>query len=76
MPRIPIVGHADRFSLAPGETIEFKVSSCSAKPFAARLVRVISGAPSPMGPGLIEEGIAADIAADYPSRYPPTRLGS
>jgi N,N-dimethylformamidase len=76
MPRIPIVGYADRFSLAPGETIEFKVSSGSAKPFAARLVRVISGDPSPMGPGLIEEDIAADIAADYPSRYQPTRLGS
>ena len=76
MPRIPIVGYADRFSLAPGETIQFKISSGSPETFAARLVRVISGDPSPMGPGLIEEDIAADFAGDYPSRYQSTRLGS
>ena len=76
MPRIPIVGYADRFSLQPGETIEFKISSGSAEPYAARLVRVISGDPSPEGPGLIEQGIAADFAAHYPSRFQPSHLGS
>ena len=76
MPRIPIVGYADRFSLQPGETIEFKVSSGSAEPYAARLVRVISGDPSPEGPGLIEQDIEADFAAGYPSRFQPSHLGS
>ena len=76
MPRIPIVGYADRFSLQPGETIGFKVSSGSAEPYAARLVRVISGDPSPEGPGLIEQDIEADFAAGYPSRFQPSHLGS
>ncbi len=76
MARIPIVGYADRFSLAPGESIAFKVSSGSPRPFSARLVRVISGDPSPMGPGLIEEDIATDFAGDYPSRSQSVHLGS
>jgi N,N-dimethylformamidase len=76
MPSIPIVGYADRFSLAPGETIAFKVSSASAKPYSARLVKVISGDPSPMGPGLIEETLSADFAGDYASRVQPVTLGS
>jgi N,N-dimethylformamidase len=76
MARIPIVGYADRFSLAPGESIAFKVSSGSPAPYSARLVRVISGDPSPMGPGLIEEDITAEFAGDYPSRAQSVHLGS
>jgi N,N-dimethylformamidase len=76
MPRIPLTGYADRFSLAPGETIGFKVSSTSADPYTARLVRVISGDPNPEGPGLIEEDVAAGFADSYAARYQPVQLGS
>ena len=76
MALIPIVGYADRFSLAPGENIAFKVSSDSPAPYSARLVRVISGDPSPMGPGLIEEDIVADFTGNYPSRSQSVHLGS
>lgn len=76
MERIPITGYADRFSLAPGETIAFKVSSMSDQPYTARLVRVISGDPSPMGPGLIEEDIDASFAGTYSSRFQAINSGS
>ena len=54
MAEIPITGYADRFSLAPGEKINFKISSASKDPYRAKLIRVISGDPNPDGPGLIE----------------------
>lgn len=76
MQTIPLLGYADRFSVRPGETIEFKVSSTSAAPYEARLVRVVSCDPNPKGPGIIEEEIAADFAGSYPSRQQPTHLGS
>ena len=76
MPRIPITGYANRFSLSPGETINFKVSSVSAEPYSARLVRVISGDPNPDGPGIIEEDVEAVFTGVYPSRYQYSSLGS
>jgi N,N-dimethylformamidase len=73
---LPLAGYADRFSVAPGETIAFKVSSTSPQPYQARLVRLISGDPNPAGPGIKEEPVAAPFAASYPSRIQPVPLGS
>ena len=73
---LPLTGYADRFSVAPGETIAFKVSSASDAPYQARLVRLISGDPNPAGPGIKEEPVAAPFAASYPSRIQPVPLGS
>ena len=58
MDEIPITGYADRFSLAPGEKINFKISSTSNDPYRAKLIRVISGDPNPEGPRLIEEDLS------------------
>ncbi len=49
MEDIPLVGYADKFSLEPDETINFKVSCKSTKPYSARLIKVISGDPNPEG---------------------------
>ena len=76
MDEIPITGYADRFSLAPGEKINFKISSTSNDPYRAKLIRVISGDPNPEGPGLIEEDIESDFSGVYPSRRQTTNLGS
>jgi len=76
MDEIPITGYADRFSLAPGEKINFKISSTSKDPYRAKLIRVISGDPNPEGPGLIEEDIESDFSGVYPSRRQITNLGS
>ena len=73
---LPLTGYADRFSVAPGETIEFKVSSAAAEPYEARLVRVISGDPNPAGPGIKEEPVEAPFAGSYRSRLQAVPLGS
>lgn len=52
---LPLLGYVDHLSARPGKDLEFKVSSASAKPFNARLVRSISADPNPDGPGIVEE---------------------
>ena len=49
---LKIVGYPDRYSVAPGERIEFKLSVEEGAHFDARLVRVIHGDANPEGPGL------------------------
>ena len=80
MPQIPnsidLIGYTDRWSARPGETISFKVSSRSAEPYRAWLVRVISGDPNPNGPGIKEVPLAADFEGTWPSRAQDAELGS
>lgn len=73
---IPLIGYTDRLSVRPGETIGFKVSSRSADPFRARLVRVICADPNPAGPGIIEDDVEAEFSGEYPSRHQPFYPGS
>ena len=49
---LKIVGYPDRFSAAPGEKIDFKISVEEGDSFEARLVRVVHGDCNPAGPGL------------------------
>ena len=73
---LPITGYADRYSVAPGESIAFKVSSTSSEDYEARLVRVICGDPNPAGPGIREWAVEAAFAGRYPSRVQPIHNGS
>ena len=73
---LPITAYADRYSVAPGQTIAFKVSSAASEDYEARLVRVISGDPNPDGPGMREEPVDAAFAGRYPSRVQPIHSGS
>ena len=73
---LPLAAYANRLSVRPGETIEFKVSSQSAEPYAARLVRVICADANPAGPGLREEAISAPLEKQYSSRKQAVHLGS
>ena len=73
---LPITAYADRYSVAPGETIAFKVSSAASEDYEARLVRVISGDPNPAGPGMREQPVDAAFAGRYPSRVQPIHSGS
>lgn len=73
---IPLIGYADRWSARPGETVAFKVSSRSAEPYRARLVRVILADPNPAGPGIKEEAVASGIEGSWPSRAQDAALGS
>ncbi len=73
---LPLTGYADRFSVAPGEAIAFKVSCSLEQAYSARLVRVICGDPNPAGPGLREADLADVFRGAYPSRVQPVHLGS
>ena len=73
---IPLIGYADKFSAAPGETISFQVSSHSASDYRAQLVHVISCDPNPEGPGVIEHSLDSPINGSYPSGVQKVNLGS
>jgi N,N-dimethylformamidase len=69
---LKIVGYPDRYSVAPGETIAFKVSLEEGDRFEAGLVRVIQGDCNPAGPGLKFEKIATAIDGWHKGR--PQRI--
>lgn len=73
---LPLAAYANRLSVRPGEAIEFKVSSQSNEPYAARLVRVICADANPAGPGLREEAISAPLEGPRPSRKQVVQMGS
>jgi N,N-dimethylformamidase len=73
---MPLAGYADRLSVRPGETIQFKVSSQSDVPYAARLVRVHCADPNPQGPGINEEAIESSFAGLHRSRVQNVHRGS
>jgi N,N-dimethylformamidase len=71
-----IHGYADRLSVAPGETIEFKVSCDEPGSYRADLVRLVHGDTNPAGPGFKEEAIASAVNGAYEGRHQPIRSGS
>jgi N,N-dimethylformamidase len=70
-----IVGYSDRLSVAPGEIIQFMVSS-ELPSYHAQIVRLIHGDPNPAGPGFKEQAIATAADGTYPGRTQPYRHGS
>src|SRR5262249_44486538 len=73
---MPLAGYADRLSVRPGETIQFKVSNQSNAPYVARLVRVNCADPNPQGPGIHEEAVEASFAGLHRSRVQHVHQGS
>lgn len=71
-----ITGYSDKISVAAGETIAFKVSARPARPYRARLVRIIHGDMNPAGPGYKEEHIPSGIEQDYDGREQRLHCGS
>jgi N,N-dimethylformamidase len=70
-----VLGYADRFSVAPGESIRFMVS-CEAPSFRAQLVRLIHGDLNPAGPGYKEELVPSSIDRIMPGRRQTIAAGS
>ncbi|MDQ6675060.1 MAG: LamG domain-containing protein [Chloroflexota bacterium] len=70
-----LLGYADRFSAAPGESIRFMVS-CEAPSFRAQLVRLIHGDANPAGPGYKEEPVASSIDRTIAGRRQTIAAGS
>ena len=70
-----IVGYADRLGVAPGETIQFMVSSESPR-YRADIVRLIHGDPNPEGPGIKQIEIATPVSREYPGKRQDLPMGS
>jgi N,N-dimethylformamidase len=68
-----LLGYADRFSVAPGETIRFMVSA-QAPRYRASLVRLFQGDESPNGPGYREVSVASSFDGEHSGRpqQPPS----
>ena len=74
---IPLLGYADKLSVRQGETVSFKVSSTSKKPFKAFLKRSISADPNPKGIGIIEKDASKYFkTSSYKSRVQTFNPGS
>ncbi|NRF67753.1 N,N-dimethylformamidase large subunit [Aquincola sp. S2] len=71
-----ITGYSDRLSACAGESIAFKVSSLSSRPYRAKLVRIAHADPNPAGPGFKVEPLAEVFATERPSVAQPLRSGS
>ncbi|MFC5996229.1 N,N-dimethylformamidase beta subunit family domain-containing protein [Pseudonocardia hispaniensis] len=74
--RPAVTGYADRFSVAPGEPIEFKISCEEPGEFTAEVVRLRNGDTNPAGPGFREEVVPTPASGRYPGRKQEIRTGS
>lgn len=71
-----IVGYANTWSAAPGDTLGFKVSTYGKERYTANLVRVVCGDDDPDRDIYREEEIAAPFAGEYPGRTQMMAAGS
>jgi N,N-dimethylformamidase len=69
-----VLGYASPQSAAPGETIEFRLSSATLSSANLRVVRVRCGDPDPLGPGVrttpLDSGLDGRIALEHQPIYP------
>ncbi|HEY2132693.1 MAG TPA: N,N-dimethylformamidase beta subunit family domain-containing protein [Acetobacteraceae bacterium] len=72
----PLVGYCDRWSVKPGETIRFMVSSRDDTEFSLRFARHICADPNPDGPGYREIPMATPLEGRRPGLFQPAFLGS
>lgn len=70
-----IVGYSDRLSVAPGQAIQFMVSSRAAS-YRARIVRLIHGDDNPNGPRFKQQEISTSVDGLYSGSIQEIRCGS
>jgi N,N-dimethylformamidase len=71
-----LMGYADKVSVAPGETIGFKVSCAGTPRYRAEIVRVLSPEAGPEAPPFRSERIETPANGEYPAREQQLRCGS
>ncbi|MBT6206243.1 MAG: N,N-dimethylformamidase [Alphaproteobacteria bacterium] len=76
LPRKRIIGYSDKLSVAPGETIAFKVSCEDVASYDASIIRLISADLHPKGRGWITEPVESAIEGSYPGREQAIPAGS
>ena len=72
---IDLMGYCDRFSVRPGQSIRFMVSS-DVSSYGAELVRLRHLDTSPEGPGFKYDAVASDISGEYAGRSQNIHTGS
>jgi N,N-dimethylformamidase len=72
----PLVGYCDRWSVKPGGTIRFMVSSADDGSFDLRFVRLICADPNPEGPGYRAIAAPSPIDGTTAGRFQPAHPGS
>ncbi len=71
-----LMGYADAISVAPGDTVAFKVSCSSASHYRARIARLLSPEVGPNGPPFRTEPVDPPFDLRFPGRQQPLRPGS
>ncbi len=73
--RAELIGYTDKLSVAPGESIHFKIST-ELPSYQAMIVRLIHGDENPKGPGFKEEVITSPANRTYRGRKQVAHCGS
>jgi N,N-dimethylformamidase len=73
---LKLIGYADRFSVAPGETIRFMVSALEGQGYRAEIVRLIHGDANPEGPGFKSAPVPSAVDGTYRGRRQEIHAGS
>jgi N,N-dimethylformamidase len=71
-----ILAYADEWSLAPGDSVGFKVSCHGVPGYRADIVRLLAPETGSDAPGFREEVVATPAGGEYRGRVQPLRLGS
>ena len=71
-----IVGYTDTWSVRPGSTVGFKISTYGPERYRADLVRVICGDDDPEHGIFCEQELEAACNGEYPGRLQPIDAGS
>lgn len=70
-----LIGYSDKFSVAPGDKLAFKVSTDLAQ-YEVAIVRFIHGDENPAGPGFKEEVVNTPVNGAYSGRRQEIHCGS
>ena len=70
----PLLGYADAFSVAHGDTISFKISSAQDRPYQAKIVRLRCA--DHIGIGMKQTTIDTPVNGEHAGRFQPTYAGS
>ena len=71
-----LVGYCEPLSVAPGESVAFKVSCDAPGAYRADIVRLICGDTSSQGAGFKEVEVSTPVSGEYPGREQIARPGS
>ena len=71
-----LLAYSNEVSIAPGDSVEIKVSAPLPGAYRAQLIRLICGDDGKDGPGFKAEPIAAPGNGEYPARRQPVNAGS